>query len=172
MRKLFAQLAAGLAVTAALALAGGGAASAAPSSSIGGLQGSGHIDVSSLTIVGKIDPATGKITDVTPYHPAPIAESSGGALQITSPDCDGRIDFYRIVDSSGNQLCFANSGTWTRADGYWANILYLCPGNNEGRTEWVNGSTNTWSVWRGPESDYNTCYSFGDPVPAFAVQIS
>ena len=92
---------------------------------------------------------------------------------ITNPSCGGRIDFYRIIDTSGYQRCFANSGTWTLTSGYWVNIKYLCPGNNNGRTKYWTGSVNYWSVWRGPETNWNTCYAFSDPgVPAFAVQIS
>jgi hypothetical protein len=30
------------------------------------------VDVSTLTVVGKIDPATGETVPVTPYHPAPV----------------------------------------------------------------------------------------------------
>ncbi|WP_139368797.1 type IV pilin N-terminal domain-containing protein [Agreia bicolorata] len=143
------------------------------------LVGGEYTDVSKLTIVGTINPATGQITDVTPHHPAPLSstppsapEAGQASLQTTQPDCDGRTDFYRIIDTDGYTRCFANSGSLALDSGYWSNIILLCPGNNEGRTEWVDGSTNTWSLWRGPEADYNTCYSFDYGVPAFAVQIA
>lgn len=136
------------------------------------LAGAGYIDVSQLIVVGMIDRVTGEITSVTPSAP-PSRRPIGMQVspQITMPPCAGRKDFYRIIDTSGYQRCFANSGTWSLSSGYWSNILYLCPGNNRGRTEWVNGTTNTWSVWRGAEWNYDTCYSFGSGVPAWAVQI-
>jgi hypothetical protein len=140
------------------------------------LVGSGQIDVSQLTIVGIIDPATGEITDIAPMHPAPTAPSATASRLITPfithPACAGRTDFYRLIDTSGYQQCFANTGVYTLTSGYWVNTQYLCPGNNYGRTEYLNGTINTWSLWRGPELVYSTCYQFAYPVPAFAVQIS
>jgi hypothetical protein len=145
------------------------AGAAAVTSTGAQLVGTGYTDVSTLTIAGIIDPATGQIT---PTSPGQVKSSKIGVTpQITQPACAGRTDFYRIIDSSGFTRCFANSGTATLSSGYWTNITTLCPGANTGRTEYVNGSTNTWSVWRGPVSPYSTCYSFGSPVPAFAVQI-
>lgn len=166
--------------TLAIGATGMASASTSPTPSINapsvdptsGIVGTGWTDLSTITIVGTIDPKTGKVTDTPPH---PLSTPSGtGVIQpmITNPPCNGRTDFYRIIDSSGYTRCFANSGTWTLADSYWTNITTLCPGNNRGRTEWLNGVTNTWSVWRGPESNYNYCYSFSSPVPAFAVQIS
>lgn len=89
---------------------------------------------------------------------------------ITHPACAGRIDFYRIIASDGTVQCFANAGIYTLSSGHW-DALYLCPGNNKGRTEYLNGNTNTWSLWRGPMADYNSCYSFVYSVRAFAVAI-
>lgn len=77
-----------------------------------------------------------------------------------------------MIDIRGNQQCFANAGVYTLTSGYWVDTKYLCPGNNQGRTKYLNGTVNTWSVWRGPESNWNTCYAFAYEVPAFAVQIA
>ena len=90
----------------------------------------------------------------------------------TNPPCEGRNDYYRIISSSGLQRCFAWAGTYELSSGYWTQTQYLCPGNNRGRTKYVAGSYNYWSVWRGPESDFTTCYEFNTPVAAFAVQIA
>lgn len=174
---------AAVAIAGALALSATSVASAetlsatptiAATSANGGVVGSGYIDVSTLSIAGTINPATGEITAVTPYSPAPLKPTAGHASpQTTMPACQGRKDYYRIIDTSGYQRCFAYSGTYALSSGYWTQIQYLCPGNNRGRTEYVNGSTNTWSVWRGAETNFDTCYSFGGtPVPAFAVQIA
>lgn len=174
---------AAVAIAGALALSATSVASAetpsatpttAVASADGAVVGSGYIDVSTLTIAGTIDKATGQITAVTPYSPAPITPSAGHVTPRTTMEpCQGRKDYYRIIDTSGFQRCFAYSGTYALSSGYWTQIQYLCPGNNRGRTEYVNGSTNTWSVWRGAETNFDTCYSFGGtPVPAFAVQIA
>jgi len=136
------------------------------------LVGTGRTDVSTLKIVGTIDPATGKITD-TPAHAVSSAPSGATVSpQITQPACNGRIDFYRLVSpSTGATYCFANSGTATLPSGYWPQIMLLCPGNNVGRTEYYYGDTDYWSLWRGKMADNNSCYSFDAPVAAFAVQI-
>lgn len=133
--------------------------------------GTGWTDVSSLTIVGTIDPATGAVTMLAQPQTPTATSSHLVTPQITHPDCNGRIDFYRIISSAGNTECFANSGIYTLSSGNWP-AMYLCPGNNNGRTEYLNGNTNTWSLWRGPMADYNSCYSFGSDVRAFAVQIA
>lgn len=169
-----------------VALTGTPAVAASPGTSSGDTGGtvwvgSDTVDVSNLTIVGVIDSTTGEITDVTPYHPEPTThngdtagtpESGWYTTFITHPDCAGRKDFYRLISSKGVQQCFANAGTYELSSGYWTQTQYLCPGNNNGRTKYYAGSANYWSVWRGPESNYDTCYEFNTPVPAFAVQIS
>ena len=146
----------------------------APAASTGvELVGTGYTDLSSLHIVGTINPVTGQITSTPTPTPTPAAKPSPLVVtpQIHQPACNGRIDYYRIIDDSGYTRCFASSGVYMLSSSYWSNIQTLCPGNNRGRTEYVNGSTNTWSVWRDPTGDYTSCYSFAYPVPAFAVQI-
>lgn len=86
--------------------------------------------------------------------------------------CGSRIDWYRWRGQNGaNVLCFANKGEANISK--YNNVRYLCPGANRGQTRYYYGNQHYWSTWRGPVSNHNTCYSFGDyAVAAKGVRIS
>lgn len=85
--------------------------------------------------------------------------------QISTPACNGRIDFYRLVTTSNRWYCFANAGiTSGWGTGYWNDIKGHCPGANRGRMHYYHSGYGiwAWTVWRGPVSDHRTCYWFSD----------
>lgn len=80
-RKWVGQLTIAAGLLAASVLGVGAAATASsptPGASGSGIEHieGGAIDISELTIVGTIDPATGQIEDVEPYHPTPLSQST------------------------------------------------------------------------------------------------
>lgn len=85
--------------------------------------------------------------------------------QISTPACNGRIDFYRLVTTSNRWYCFANAGiTSGWGTGYWNDIKGHCPGANRGRMHYYHSRYGiwAWTVWRGPVSDHRTCFWFSD----------
>ncbi|MGP4968802.1 MULTISPECIES: hypothetical protein [Glutamicibacter] len=86
--------------------------------------------------------------------------------------CGSRIDWYRWRGQDGkNVLCFANKGEANISK--YNNVRFLCPGANRGQTRYHYGNQHYWSTLRGPVSNHNTCYSFGDyAVAAKGVRIS
>lgn len=83
--------------------------------------------------------------------------------------CGQRLDFYRWKGPNGETYCFANPGTLTYTTS--TDVVKLCPGANKGRTYYKFNGTNYWSQWRGPETNQNICYSFGQTVKAYGVNI-
>ncbi|MFK0085635.1 hypothetical protein, partial [Glutamicibacter sp. NPDC090743] len=98
------------------------------------------------------------------------AASNQGRFNIVT--CGNRIDWYRWRGQDGkNVLCFANKGEANISK--YNNVRYLCPGANRGQTRYYYGNQHYWSTLRGPVSNHNTCYSFGDyAVAAKGVRIS
>lgn len=83
--------------------------------------------------------------------------------RISEKPCAGRHDFYRMVNTSGTNYCFANKGSKNIVR---KNIKGVCPGANEGqiRYRYNNGTAlvTELSPKRGPypPSQYTTCHWF------------
>ena len=132
-------------------------------------MGIGHTDVSELNIVGIEPQTTGETTgtELVLAEGTVTAEEPLDFARTTNPACEGRIDYYRMIDDEGRTYCFAYAGTISRGGtAPWLDIRYLCPGNNQGRVYYkrsiASGDNNFYySTWRGKETNFNTCYDFG-----------
>lgn len=133
----------------------------------------GWVDPSSLNLVA-VEPEGTPVTadDVaTLIQTGPSIGKPGISPRTNQTNCGTNKSFYRWVYEDGRVICFANAGEAYTSPGIWG-IRYLCPGNNQGRTLYQSGTgSNFWSLWRGSESNYDTCYDFGGLVTAKGVQI-
>lgn len=89
-------------------------------------------------------------------------------LTVPAP-CGTRLDWYRVIDWSGNTYCFSNAGN--RFVNIW-NVRSLCPGNNTGRVMYQADNTMYNSVWRSGHSNWSQCYhfSFGPTVHKIEIR--
>lgn len=90
------------------------------------------------------------------------SDSPAFGARISEKPCAGRHDFYRLVNTSGTNYCFANAGTKSFSRD---KIKGHCPGANQGKFTYhyftaggyrYDGETS----YRGPlpSSKYSTCY--------------
>jgi len=77
-------------------------------------------------------------------------------LTVPAP-CGTRLDWYRVIDWSGNTYCFSNAGNRFV---HIYNVRSLCPGNNTGRVMYQADNTMYNSVWRSGHSNWSQCYHF------------
>ena|ERR1700712_2160111 len=113
---------------AAVALIASPVAAQAAESEVSGpeLAGTGYTDISTLDVVGWVDPEPGQAPPLR--HPARQAN-----LPRTEPiACGGRIDFYRIIDMNGKTSCYQKAGERAVSPSILL-ARYVCPGDNAGQ---------------------------------------
>lgn len=123
--------------------------------------------VAQWEVVGDVDPS--KVKSSSPKVTSP----GQPVLRTRELPCWISNDYYRTRDGSGNEKCFADSGTYeVNYVGMWG-ATSLRAGNNQGRVLYnpynAKGNPFWWSVYRGP-NDYNW-YSFAESVQIKAVNI-
>jgi len=78
----------------------------------------------------------------------------------TNPPCDGREDFYRVLNNDGWH-CFASDG---ELGVFITDVTAVSPGNNRGQVMTTGGE---WSPVRGPGGTFR----FNLPVTVFRIRI-
>lgn len=105
----------------------------------------------------------GEWVDMPDLPDAIVDNGTGITPFITAVTCGSRVDWYRLVNTSGTAYCYRNAGmTYVKH----AKIRSLCPGANQGRVQYRNPADGKtyYSPYRGPlaASQHTLCYQFAN----------
>jgi hypothetical protein len=169
-------------VAAAVAVAAGTEASATENLSLKPDNGSqivesGDASVSDLLLLEIFDDRTGlpMVNSMLPHDSLAIVEdpvaSTQSVSQVACSDHSQYRVFYEVYGDPTIQVaCFVGSpygGTWVGTVGAYG-IHALCPGAYGGQIYYESAWGDWfWSTSRGPQSNYENCYSFGTPRPIY-----
>lgn len=86
--------------------------------------------------------------------------------------CGNRLDWYRLVNTSMGNTCFANAGS--KSVGV-SKVKGHCPGANEGRFRYARGDGKSDGVsdWRGPmaKSAWTSCFWLNNNANVYVVKV-